>query len=156
MTVRLNITPPPRNNDTNVITRLRSLNSDSGTSGLSALRSTMRNAMPSSTAEHPAPITQGSNQPRGGPWVKTSTAAVHASVATSAPVISSLSRSWRVSSSRVSPIQTISTPMGRLIRKASRQEMTVSAPPRTRPSTDPMPCMAADIAIARLRAVPAA
>ncbi len=41
----------------------------------------------------PAPITQGSTQPRGGPWVNTNTADVHPRVASSAPVMSSLSRS---------------------------------------------------------------
>ena len=47
-------------------------------------------------------------------------------------------------------------PIGRLIRKANRHDTTVSAPPSTRPSTEPTPCMAADIAIARLRAWPTA
>ena len=47
-------------------------------------------------------------------------------------------------------------PIGTLIRNASRQEMTVSAPPSTRPSTEPRPCMAADTAIAWLRACPTA
>ena len=50
----------------------------------------------------------------------------------------------------------IITPIGKLIRKASRQEMTVRAPPTTRPSTEPRPCMAADIAMAWLRAWPTA
>lgn len=96
-----------------------------------------------------APITQGSVQPRGGPWVNTSTAAVHPRVASSAPVKSSLSRSWRVSSGTGSgAIQMIRTPIGKLMRKASRQLMTVSAPPTTSPITDPRPCMAADMAIA--------
>ena len=43
-------------------------------------------------------------------------------------------------------------PIGTLIRNASRQEITVNRPPSTSPSTEPMPCMAADTAIARLRA----
>ena len=47
-------------------------------------------------------------------------------------------------------------PIGTLIRNASRQEITVSAPPSTSPSTEPTPCMAADTAIARLRACPTA
>ena len=50
----------------------------------------------------------------------------------------------------------ITMPIGTLIRNASRQEMTVSAPPSTRPSTEPMPCIAADTASARLRAWPTA
>ena len=53
--------------------------------------------MKNTAAATPAPITHGSIQPRGGPWVNTSTAAVQPSVASSAPVMSSLSRSWRVS-----------------------------------------------------------
>ena len=39
-------------------------------------------------------------------------------------------------------------PIGTLIRNANRQEITVSTPPSTRPSTDPMACIAADTAIA--------
>ena len=132
----------------NVATRLRSRNIQSGTSGWSARRSTNRNARPNRTAATPAENTHGSTQPRGGPWVKTITAAPHPRVASRAPVMSIGRRSCRVSSSRVNPIQMISAPIGRLIRKASRQEITVSAPPTTRPSTEPRPCMAADIAIA--------
>jgi hypothetical protein len=50
----------------------------------------------------------------------------------------------------------ITMPIGTLIRNASRQEITVSRPPSTSPSTEPMPCIAADTAIALLRAVPTA
>ena len=77
----------------NVITRLRLSNTENGTSGLSAVRSTSRKATKKTTAATPAPITHGSTQPRGGPWVNTSTADVQPSVASSAPVMSSLSRS---------------------------------------------------------------
>ncbi len=98
----------------NVITRLRSRNSDSGTRGWSALRSTTRNDPSRTTAAAPAPITHGSAQPRGGPWVNTSTPAVQARVASSAPVTSSLSRSWRVSSRRVSAIATMRMPIGQV------------------------------------------
>ena len=76
-----------------VITRLRSLNTENGTSGFSAVRSANRNAMKNTTAATAAPITHGSIQPRGGPWVNTSTADVQPRVASSAPVMSSLSRS---------------------------------------------------------------
>ena len=89
----MSITPPARNSDTNVITRLVLSNTANGTRGLSALRSTNRNATKNTTTATDAPITHGSTQPRGGPWVKTSTAAVQASVASSAPLMSSLSRS---------------------------------------------------------------
>ena len=75
------------------MTRLRLSNTENGTSGLSAARSTNRKATKKTTEAMAAPITQGSTQPRGGPWVNTSTADVHPSVASSAPVTSSLSRS---------------------------------------------------------------
>jgi hypothetical protein len=39
-------------------------------------------------------------------------------------------------------------PIGTLIRNASRQEMTVSRPPSTRPSTEPVACIPADTAMA--------
>ena len=156
MTVSVSSTPPAMNSEMKVITRFRSLNRDSGTRGWSALRSAMTKPMPRATAATPAPMTNGSVQPRGGPWVNTSTAAVHPRVASSAPVMSSLRRSWRVSSSLVTAIQLISAPIGRLMGKARRQLMTVSAPPMTSPRTEPRPCMAADIAIAWLRACPGA
>ena len=44
--------------------------------------------------------------------------------------------------------------MGTLTRKASRQDNSVSAPPTTRPSTEPMPVIAAKTAVAALRAGP--
>ena len=103
-----------------------------------------------------APITHGSIQPRGGPWVNTSTAEVHPSVASSAPVTSSLSRSWWVSAIRITAITMMTIPIGTLIRNANRQEMTVSRPPSTRPSTEPMACIPADTAIAWFRACPTA
>ena len=156
ITVAVSITPPAMNSETNVITRLRSLNTENGMIGCSALRSTIRNATKNTTAAMPAPITHGSIQPRGGPCVNTSTAEVHASVASSAPVTSSLSRSWCVSASRVTATQMITMPIGTLIRNASRHETTVSAPPSTSPSTEPEACMAADTANARLRACPTA
>ena len=77
----------------NVITRLRLSNTENGTSGFSAVRSTMRKATKNTTAATPAPITHGSTHARGGPCVNTSTAAVQPRVASSAPVTSSLSRS---------------------------------------------------------------
>jgi len=112
----------------------------------------MKNTM----AAMPAPITHGSIQPRAGPCVDTSTAAVQPSVASSAPVTSSLSRSCCVSANRITAIQMMTMPIGTLIRNASRQETTVRAPPSTRPSTDPDTCMAAETANARLRAWPTA
>ena len=156
ITVAVSITPPAMNSETNVITRLRLSNTENGTIGCSAVRSTIRNAMKNTTAATPAPITHGSIQPRGGPCVNTSTADVHASVASSAPVTSSFSRSCWVSASRVTATQMMRMPIGTLIRNASRHEMTVSAPPSTRPSTEPDACMAADTANARLRAWPTA
>ena len=39
-------------------------------------------------------------------------------------------------------------------RNASRQDTSTSAPPTTRPITEPMPVMAAKIAVAELRAGP--
>ena len=45
-------------------------------------------------------------------------------------------------------------PIGTLTRKASRQDTSVSAPPTTRPSTEPIPVMAANTAVAALRAGP--
>ena len=156
ITVAVSITPPAMNSETNVITRLRLSNTENGMIGCSAVRSTNRKATKNTTAATPAPITHGSIQPRGGPWVNTSTADVQASVASSAPVTSSLSRSWCVSASRVTATQMIRMPIGTLIRNASRHETTVSAPPSTRPSTEPDACMAADTANARLRAWPTA
>ena len=140
----------------NVITRLRSLNTENGTNGFSAERSTSRNPMKKRTAAMAAPITHGSTQPRGGPWVKTRTAAAHPSVARTAPVMSSLSRSWWVSPMRSTAITTITMPTGTLMRNARRHETTVRSPPRTSPSTDPVACMAADTAMAWLRALPMA
>ena len=84
--------------------------------------------------------------------MNTSTADVHASVASAAPATSSFSRSWWVSANRVTATQMMAMPIGMLIRNASRHDTTVSAPPSTRPSTDPEACMAADTANARLRA----
>ena len=139
-----------------VITRLRSLNTENGTSGFSALRSANRNETKKTTAAMAAPTTQGSSQPRGGPWVKTSTADVQPNVARSAPVTSSLRRSWWVSPIRNQAITMMTTPIGTFIRKASRQEMTVSRPPSTKPSTEPVACMPADTAMAWLRACPTA
>ena len=140
----------------NVITRLRLSNTENGTSGFSAVRSTNRNATKKTIAAMAAPITHGSTQPRGGPWVKTSTADVHPRVASSAPVMSSLSRSWCVSAIRSTAMTMMTMPIGTLIRNASRQEMTVSSPPSTSPSTDPMACIPADTAMAWLRACPTA
>ena len=65
---------PPGRTETNVITRLRLSNTENGTSGLAAVRSTMRKARKKTAAATPAPITHGSTQARGGPWVNTSTA----------------------------------------------------------------------------------
>ncbi len=152
ITVAVSITPPAMNNDTNVMTRLRLSNTENGTIGCSAVRSTSKKATRNTTAAMPAPITHGSTQPRGGPCVNTSTAEVQASVASDAPATSSFSRSWCVSASRVTATQMMRMPIGMLIRNASRHETTVSAPPSTRPSTEPEACMAADTANARLRA----
>ena len=44
--------------------------------------------------------------------------------------------------------------MGTLTRNASRHETSVSAPPTTRPITDPTPVIAANTAVAALRAGP--
>jgi hypothetical protein len=67
-----------------------------------------------------------------------------------------LSRSWFVSANRVTATQMMTMPIGTLIRNASRQDTTVSAPPSTSPSTEPDACMAAETANARLRACPTA
>ena len=88
--------------------------------------------------------------------MNTSTAVVQASVASSAPVTSSRSRSRWVSRSWVSAIAMMTMPIGTLIKNASRHEITVNAPPSTNPSTDPTPCIAADTAMAWLRACPTA
>ena len=136
----------------NVATRLRLSNTDSGTMGWSAVRSTTRKPTKNSAEAMPAPITNGSPQPRGGPCVNSSTAEVQPRVASSAPVTSSLSRSWWVSASRITAMAMITMPIGTLMRNASRHDTTVSAPPRTRPSTEPVACIAADTASARLRA----
>ncbi len=132
------------------------MNSESGTSGFSAVRSTTRNPANSSTVATPAPITHGLTQPSGGPCVNTSTAVVQASVASTAPVTSSRSRSRWVSRSWVCAIAMITMPIGTLIRNASRHEITVKAPPSTNPSTEPIPSIAADTAMAWLRACPTA
>ena len=96
----------------------------------------------------PAPITHGSTQPRGGPWVKRSTAEVQPRVASSAPEMSSLRRSWWVSESRVAAMAMIAMPIGTFTRNANRHETTVTAPPATKPNTEPRPCIAADHASA--------
>ena len=75
ITVSVSITPPARNSETNVITRLRLSNTENGTSGFSAVRSTSRNATKNTTAATPAPITHGSTQAARRPRVNTSTAA---------------------------------------------------------------------------------
>ena len=49
-TVSVNITPPARNTAANVATRLRSLNRSNGTTGFSAVRSTITNAMRNTAA----------------------------------------------------------------------------------------------------------
>ena len=80
--------------------------------------------------------------------MNTSTADVQPSVASSAPEMSSLSRSCRVSLIRSTATMMITKPIGTLMRNASRHEITVSAPPSTSPSTEPSPCMAAETASA--------
>ena len=47
-----------------------------------------------------------------------------------------------------------SSPIGTFTRKANRQDTSVSAPPTTRPITEPIPVMAANTAVAALRAGP--
>ena len=120
------------------------------------MRSTRRKPPNNSTVAAAAAKIHGLIQPSGGPCVKISTAVVHASVASTAPVTSSRSRSRCVSRSRVSAIAMMTMPIGTLIRNASRHEITVNAPPSTRPSTEPTPIIPADTAIARLRAWPTA
>ena len=71
-----------------------------------------------------------------------------------APAASSFSRSRWVSRSVLRARWIISSPIGTLIRNAQRHDTSVSAPPTIRPMTDPMPVIAAKIAVAALRAGP--
>ncbi len=67
---------------------------------------------------------------------------------------SSFSRSRWVSRSVLRARWIISSPIGTLIRNAHRQDTSVSAPPTIRPITEPIPVIAANIAVAALRAGP--
>ena len=67
-----------------------------------------------------------------------------------------MSRSRSVSVTRATATAMMAMPIGMLIRNASRHETTVKAPPSTSPSTEPIPCMAAETAIAWFRARPTA
>ncbi len=96
----------------------------------------------------------GDSQPCSGPIENPNTAAVQPSVARIAPVASSFSRSRWVSRSVVRARWIISSPIGTLIRNAHRQDTSVSAPPTIRPITEPTPVIAANIAVAALRAGP--
>lgn len=97
----MNITPPARNTAEKVASRLRSLNNSKGTTGFSALRSTMTNATPAATATSAETMVIGASQPFSGPWVKPNTAAVQPRVASRAPAASSFIRSLWVSRSVV-------------------------------------------------------
>ena len=44
----------------------------------------------------------------------------------------------------VAAMAMIAMPIGTLMRNANRHEITVTAPPGTRPSTEPRPCIAAE------------
>ncbi|CEZ30208.1 Uncharacterised protein [Mycobacterium tuberculosis] len=96
-TVRLNMTPPANRIALNVTNRLRSRNKWNGTTGFSAVRSTMTNATAAAKATRPEPMVMPDIQPFSGPIEKAKTAAVHASVASMAPVASSFIRSLLVS-----------------------------------------------------------
>ena len=98
-TVSVNMTPPARKMAAKVATRLRSWNRLNGTTGFSAVRSTIRKPTNAATAITPEPSVNGDNQPCSGPIEKPKTAAVHPSVASSAPAASSLRRSRLVSRS---------------------------------------------------------
>ena len=97
----MNITPPARKTAAKVATRLRSLNRSNGTTGFSAVRSTIRNAMKNTAAASSEPMVTGSSQPFSGPWVNPKTAAVQPSVARIAPAASNFNRSLWVSRSVV-------------------------------------------------------
>ena len=96
-TVRLNMSPPARKIAANVTSRLRSRNSSNGTTGFSAVRSTTMKARAAANATTPEPTVVIEIQPFSGPIEKANTAAVHASVASMAPVASSFIRSRLVS-----------------------------------------------------------
>ncbi len=85
----------------NVASRLRSENRLNGTIGFSAVRSTTRNATKAVMATRPGPIVVADSQPFSGPIDKPKTAAVQINVASTAPVASSLVRSFWVSDSMV-------------------------------------------------------
>jgi hypothetical protein len=86
---------------TKVASRLRLKNRSKGTTGFSAVRSTTANARNAARATAPEPIVVTEIQPFSGPIEKAKTAAVHASVASTAPAASSFIRSRRVSRSVV-------------------------------------------------------
>ena len=85
----------------NVASRLRSRNKSNGTTGFSAVRSTMAKAIAAARATTPEPMVVTEIQPFSGPIEKAKTAAVQASVASMAPVASSFIRSLLVSRSAV-------------------------------------------------------
>ena len=102
----------------------------------------------------PEPRVTADNQPCSGPIEKPKTAAVQPRVAKMAPVASSFSRSRWVSRSVLRARWIITRPIGTFTRNAHRHDTSVSAPPTTRPITEPTPVIAANTAVAALRAGP--
>ena len=96
-TVSVNITPPARNTAAKVASRLRSRNRLNGTTGLTARRSTKKNATNAMAAAAPEARVTGESQPFSGACAKPNTAAVQPTVASSAPAASSFIRSRWVS-----------------------------------------------------------
>ena len=156
ITVSVSITPPARNSETNVITRLRLSNTENGTIGCSAVRSTIRKAMKKIAEATPAPITHGIDP-----------AARRALGEHEHRRRASQRRQQRPGDVQLEPFMVcFGQPHDgdgddhdadrHVDQKRQPPGETVSAPPSTSPSTEPMPCIAADTAKARLRGWPTA
>ena len=86
---------------TKVASRLRSKNRSKGTTGFSAVRSTRAKAMKAAKPTTAEPMVVTEIQPFSGPMENAKTAAVQATVASTAPAASSFIRSLCVSRSAV-------------------------------------------------------